>query len=438
VAFTGKNRVKETEVLIIGAGLAGLSAGYHLRNKHHIIVESESEIGGLCKTHHVNGFDFDCTGHLIHFRTAEGRKILNELVGDKIDEHERKSAIYLHERYTDYPFQANTYGMPPEVIKDCLLGFVETMTMNHKAKVTNFYDWIFDTFGKGIAKHFMVPYNEKLWQHDLRDISLDWVNWSIPKPNLEDVINGALGLKNKQFGYNPVFYYPREGGIGTLPNSFPVRGELLQQTSVLKVNLKKRVASLSNGEQVRYRYLFSTMPLHLFLAILEDAPLSLQSAREKLHYISVLNLNLGVERENILPYHWVYFPETDKPFYRIGAPSNFCPTVAPKGTSSFYIEVSLRPGETDRVNESVKHSIEALRKAKILRPDDKIVEQFPIVLPCAYVIYDSARRKTVDRIQKTLNAKDVYSFGRYGSWMYSSMEDAVLQGKEFAEKIEGS
>ena len=73
----------------------------------------------------------------------------------------------------------------------------------------------------------MVPYNQKLWQHDLRDISLDWVNWSIPKPNVEDVINGALGIKNKQFGYNPVFYYPKKGGIGIFPNGIPVNGELL-------------------------------------------------------------------------------------------------------------------------------------------------------------------------------------------------------------------
>jgi hypothetical protein len=102
------------------------------------------------------------------------------------------------------------------------------------------------------------------------------------------------------------------------------------------------------------------------------------------------------------------------------------------------VEVSLRAGETDHINETVQQSIDALRKSKILNPDDKIVELFPIVLPCAYVIYNTARAKTVAQIQKTLNAKDVYSFGRYGSWMYSSMEDAVLQGKEFAEKIEGS
>ena len=117
----------ETEVLIIGAGLAGLSAGYHLGNQHHIIAEAEDRVGGLCKSFHVDGFHFDCTGHLIHFRTPEGKKIISELVSGKIQEHQRRSAIYLQGRYTDYPFQANTYGLPPEIIKDCVHGFVQTL-----------------------------------------------------------------------------------------------------------------------------------------------------------------------------------------------------------------------------------------------------------------------------------------------------------------------
>src|SRR3989304_6193841 len=227
----------ETEVLIIGAGLAGLSAGYHLHQRDHVLVEAENVVGGLCRSFVVDGFQFDCTGHLIHFRTQEGRRIIAGLIGDKLQEHQRKAAIFLEGRFTDYPFQANTYGLPAEIVKECLMGFLRTLIQKKKKKrVSNFLDWIHETFGEGIAKYFMVPYNEKVWQHDLRDIALDWVNWSIPKPNLEDVINGALGTKNRQFGYNPGFYYPVKGGIHLLPKSFPVRGELTLENPVVKVN----------------------------------------------------------------------------------------------------------------------------------------------------------------------------------------------------------
>lgn len=425
----------ETEVLIIGAGLAGLSAGYHLGDTNHIIVEAEERVGGLCKSFHIDDFYFDCTGHLIHFRTEEGRRIITGLLGDRIQQHQRRSAIYLQGRYTDYPFQANTYGLPPEIIKECVLGFAQTLLKKKKRSVKNFRDWIDDTFGDGIARHFMVPYNEKLWQHDLSDIALDWVNWSIPKPTLEDVVNGALGIKNKQFGYNPVFYYPSQGGIGLLPDSFPIRGQLLLNNALAMLNLRKRRGTLQDGTQIRYKHLFSTMPLHRFIQLLEDPPARVQEAQGQLQYISVLNVNLGIDRANVLPYHWVYFPEKDKPFYRIGCTSNFSSAVAPPGTSCLYVEVSLRPDRLHDVPALVQQSIDSLRKSGILQDGDRIISQYPLVLPYAYVVYNSTRKRAVERIQRDLKARNVHSFGRYGSWNYSSMEDAVLEGKQHADMI---
>jgi len=425
----------ETEFLIIGAGLAGLSAGYHLGKKDHIIVEGNERIGGLCKSFQVDGFTFDCTGHLIHFRSEVGRKIITSLIEDKIQEHQRKAAIFLENRFTDYPFQANTYGLPPEVIKECLLGYVNTLTRQHQTKIANFHDWIYETFGEGIAKYFMVPYNQKLWQHDLRDISLDWVNWSIPKPSVEEVINGALGIKNRQFGYNPVFYYPKKGGIGAFPNAIPVRGKLLLNNPVEKINLNKKQVKLKDGQKIRYKYLLSTMPLNSFVRAVENPPSLFSSAYGRLEYISVLNINLGIEREKVIPYHWVYFPERNKPFYRIGCVSNISKNVAPKGTSSLFVEISLRSDEKHDVKKLTNQAIEALRDSKILRKGDKLAVIYPIVLNCAYVIYNKSRAKTVTHIQNYLNVQDVFSFGRYGSWIYSSMEDAVVQGKEVAEKV---
>ena len=424
----------ETDVLIVGAGLSGLSAAYHLGERDYLVAESDSRVGGLCKSFYVDGFHFDYTGHLIHFRTTEGRKIVSDLLGDRIAEHQRKAAIFISGRFTDYPFQANTYGLPPEIIKECVLGFAETLMNKKKTKISNFYDWVYDMFGSGIAKHFMIPYNEKLWQHDLHDIALDWVNWSIPKPNLEDVLNGALGIKNKQFGYNPVFYYPTEGGIGLLPESFPVKQKVMLGAPVKSVRMKRREVVLNNGEVVRYRLLLSTMPLHALLGIIEDAPTTLANARSKLHYISVLNINLGIDRASVIPYHWIYFPEKEIPFYRLGCASNFSQKNGPPGTSSLYVEISLRSDLNYDVNQLVDESIRCLKKCGILRVDDKIIARFPVVLKYAYVLYDSARSRTVASIQRSLERSGVYSFGRYGSWVYSSMEDAILQGKEFAEK----
>jgi hypothetical protein len=177
------------------------------------------------------------------------------------------------------------------------------------------------------------------------------------------------------------------------------------------------------------------MPLHAFAAILEDAPALVRAAADKLRFVSVLNINLGIDRPGVIPYHWVYFPERDLPFYRIGSPTNFSANVAPAGTSSLFVEVSLRADENVDIEKSVDCSIAALRRSGILRSEDKIVTRHPVLLKYAYVIFDHERKRAVERILRYLNSKDVYSFGRYGSWIYSSMEDAVLQGKEFAERL---
>ncbi len=99
--------------------------------------------------------------------------------------------------------------------------------------------------------------------------------------------------------------------------------------------------------------------------------------------------------------------------------------------------MSLRPNKQHNIQEIVAHSIQSLKSCGILRQDDRIPVIYPVLLRHAYVIYDKHRKRAVEKIHKFLNARGVYSFGRYGSWIYSSMEDAVLQGKKFAEKLAG-
>ncbi|MCM8798317.1 MAG: FAD-dependent oxidoreductase [Candidatus Omnitrophica bacterium] len=423
------------KVFILGAGLSGLSLAYHLQKRKIVcqIFEREKEIGGLASSKQISGFYLDHAGHLLHFKHKRIFSFVKGLLGNSLIKHKRNASIYSFRRFVPYPFQVSLFALPQKIKEDCLKGFIEAKEKNFV--INNFQDWIMKEFGKGIARYFMVPYNQKLWQHDLHDIALDWVNWSIPKPDLEDVINGALGIKNRQFGYNPVFFYPREGGIGLFPESFPVSGKRLFNQSAEKIDLKKHCVLLNNGEVIRYRWLLSTMPLHRLVLSLKDPPGWLLSACKKLEYVSVLNINLGIDRPDVLPFHWVYFPEEDKPFYRIGCPSNFSRTVAPKGTTSLFMEISLKPDQNHDIAALTRECIESLKKCKILRPEDKIVSMYPILLEYAYVIYNSARSATVKKIHAYLNRHHIYSFGRYGSWIYSSMEDAVLEGKSNAERV---
>ena len=210
-------------ILIVGAGLAGLSAAYHLSGFPYRLFEREQEVGGLCRSYKKDGFTFDYTGHLLHFRQAEIKALVETLLAGKLQKHARQSFIYSHRTYTEYPFQVNTFGLPPEVVRECLMGFIATLANQHAGPAPHdrsFKEWILDNLGEGMAKHFMLPFNEKLWQVSLDELTSDWVSWLVPKPELKDVVNGALGIKDKAFGYNPSFLYPAQGGIKVLPESF--------------------------------------------------------------------------------------------------------------------------------------------------------------------------------------------------------------------------
>src|SRR5215469_15245418 len=317
------------KIVILGGGLAGLSAALHLQEYEPILFEKEREIGGLCRSFAQDGFTFDCTGHLLHLKNAYTRELVDRLLPDAFRPHERQAAIYSKSVTTPYPFQANTFGLPPQVVKECVLGFIETLNTPRNGNHGNFHEWVLRTFGSGIAKHFMLPYNEKFWKLDLAEVTSDWVSWSIPKPTLEEVINGALGLTNNGMGYNPKFIYPHKGGIDCLPRALASSiYDIHRQHTVTAIDTRKKYVRFSNGREQRFDRLVTTIPLPVTYSLLTEVPDELRTAASKLRAISVLNFNIGVDRPKINDKHWIYFPENEYIFSRVGFPTNFSDSLA--------------------------------------------------------------------------------------------------------------
>lgn len=442
---------RDEAVVILGAGLAGLSAAYHLQQGgvSFGLYEREGNVGGLCRSVRRDGFTFDYTGHLMHFRRPEIKSLAEQLMresGGELVAHQRRAAIFSHGVFTDYPFQANTFGLPIDVVKECLMGFIEAWGRRQqgasarRAEPRHFGEWVLRTFGTGIAKHFMTPFNEKLWQRPLDELGCDWGGgWLIPVPSLEEVVQGALGLVNRNLGYNPSFFYPKEGGIQRYPDAFArqITKGLHLKHELTSIDLRRRVVEFQNGQRVRYRHLISTLPLPELVRRAEGVPASLRRRMAGLVHVSVTNVNLGVDRPAIVPYHWIYFPEPRFPFYRVGFPSNLAPSVAPPGQTLISVECSHRPDRPVPPAAAIEQVMSGLRQAGLLQADDRITMREVIEIPYAYVIFDRKRSRILTALSRTLRQADVRSIGRYGAWEHSSMEDAVRQGKEAAEAIVG-
>lgn len=203
------------KTIIIGAGVTGLSCAYHLK-KDYLLFEKENIPGGLCRSITTDGFTFDYTGHAIHVRSDYAKKLVLKLISGNVNEVKRNARIYSNSLYVKYPFQANLFGLPEKVIKDCLVGLIEVYLKSSGTQINplmSFHDWVLMTFGPGLAKHFFFPYNGKLLNTPLKNVTADWVGSFVPRPKLEETILGAVTDFKKDFGYNVFFYYPVTGGI---------------------------------------------------------------------------------------------------------------------------------------------------------------------------------------------------------------------------------
>jgi protoporphyrinogen oxidase len=174
------------------------------------------------------------------------------------------------------------------------------------------------------------------------------------------------------------------------------------------------------------------MPLPALLRLIEDIPAAYKNAAGKLSHVSVHNINIGVNRQRVSDYHWVYFPEPDLPFYRVGFYSNFSPHMAPRNTSSLYIEISSRPAAPQDPATLLAASIDSLRQCGILKKKDRIVAQHATTIDYAYVVFDRLRSALLPPVVACLKKNGVLSAGRYGGWTYDSMADALVQGKRIA------
>jgi len=414
-------------IVIVGGGLAGLSCAYHLGETPHALYEAEARPGGLCRSRVISGYTFDSTGHLLHLRDPSvARLILDELCPGVFRKHRRNAFVYSHRKLTPYPFQANTYGLPRPVVRDCVVGFVRAPRIDNPV---NFREWALTTFGTGIYEHFLRPYNEKLWRVSMEELTHEWCRWSVPRPALEQIVDGAIGNVQRNMGYNPAFYYPRHGGIEVLPQAFAVRCRSLEVNHrATHIDVRRRVVHFENGREAPYTRLVSSIPLDELLAMATGGPEEWREISRRLRRVPVLCLNLGFEGRFLGRTHWVYVPEARFPFYRIGVASNIEPSLAPAGCANLYVEVSL-PSIREETEPIVRACLDSLAELGLSRPP-AVLET--LLIPCAYIVYDRFRDGVVPAVLQQLRDHGILSTGRYGSWTYSSMEEAILDGRKAA------
>ncbi len=410
--------------LIVGAGISGLAFADRVHDEDYLVLEAADEIGGYCKTVVQDGFVWDYSGHFFHFRHPEiERELAARMQDQRIVTVVKDSRIRFADGYVDFPFQKNIHQLPREDFLACLVD----LHFRDQAPPQNFREMLYARFGRGIAERFLVPYNEKLYATDLATLDAEAMGRFFPYADEDEIIQNFTAADNGS--YNASFTYPEGGAIqyvhalaSELDPSRIRTGE-----PVVTIDPRARRASTPKGEY-EFEYLVSSMPFDRLLALAKvEFDASIYSANQ------VEIFNLGFDAKGPRDVHWIYYPQRDLPFYRVGFYDNIMGT----DRMSLYVEIGrpgdyrLDPAAVDATREQV---LDGLRRAGVLE-EQRLISSHHIVLDPAYVHITRASRADVIDKQRMLGSRGIYSLGRYGGWTYCAIEDNIIEARELAAAL---
>ncbi len=429
--------MKHVNALIIGAGPAGLSLAYHLQGDT-LILEKEDEVGGLCRSIEYGGGVFDIGGHSFHTPHPEVDALVRKLMGDDWFVQKRDARVFTHGVLIPYPFQKHFEQVPdPAVVEACRTGLAEA---GNAATAEDFEEYIVRRFGHGIAEHFMLPYNRKLWARDLKGISCEWTSERVAAPKGATEHFDTRGGKRMPLQPDTFVGYPATGGYVEIYKRFvPYIPALELKQEVVAIDPIRRTATTATGEVFSWDRLVSTMPLPVLLHMIEGIPDDLVAAADRLEYMSLDLLLLLVGRR--LPHapQRIYVADPDVPPHKIAFNHHSSDDLRARPVHAIMAEISYSPNkplaEADRLE---RDTIAFLVSLGILDSPRDVIWTHHLDVHYAYPVYTHDRPAILRRIKDELRRLGIFTLGRFGEWEYVNSDRCIKMGMDLAAELRRS
>ncbi len=424
------------KIAILGGGISGVALARMLAADGHrvVVIEKAERAGGLCKSRNYGQFTFDEAGGHIVF--SKDKRVLDWQLARCGGEAGtvrtvRNTKIRWHDRWVPYPFENGVGHLTKDAIVDCMAGYVEAYASRRAGAPCppNFGDWIRWRMGDGFARHFMVPYNEKIWKCDLRTMASDWVAGRVPEAPIEDIVKSAIGIETEGYSHQSVFWFPKHGGFEAMVRGTVEGGGFDLHCGVAVTSVEKHGSSYRvNGES--FDLVVNTVPLPQIEPAIAEIPADVRADIRALRPISLVNLMIGVKLDEPLPpISWAYLPFPEQgPTNRVTWFSNYSPYNAPAGHGSFLAEVTHR-GELRPDAAWMRGVVAALGRAGILDPDRVVLSEW-----CnneyAYIHQDLEFAARIGRVRRWFDASGYLTFGRFGRYEYHNSDQCVARAME--------
>lgn len=418
------------KTIILGSGIAGLSAAYHLNQKgiSSTIYEKDNDWGGLCGFFEIKGFRFDRFVHFSFAPDENDQKLFAGKIG--MYEHIPFPSNYYHGYWLRHPAQNNLAPLPTDEKVSIITDFIKRPQKNIN-EIKRYDEWLRVQYGNYFAEHFPFVYTRKYWGVEACELETKWVGIRMYTPDIKQVLEGSYKTQNECFYFAKTMKYPKQGGFRSILNTCREGLDIQLNKKVIKINPQKKIVYFEDGTFKFYKQLISTLPLPEIIKMLPDVPENVIDAANKLRWTCGYQVSLGFNRPDIAKYLWFYIYDEDILSARVYSPNLKSPDNVPKGCSSLQAEIFFDCQSTiPRPSEVLKNTILKLQeKMKLFSPENLIVKdiRFEPYANITFVPSIYEKRKIVLDYLKSLEIK---SIGRFGKWDYEWTHQAFADGKE--------
>ena len=440
-------RARATDVVIIGAGPAGLTAAYELTkfDCRPLVLEKGGKVGGLARTEQFKGFHFDMGGHRFFTNSQEVKKMWLEILGKDFLRCPRLSRIYYNGRFFCYPLKPLNVLIGLGVLQSLLiaLSYLQWQLLPYRREDT-FEQWVTNRFGRRLFRTFFKTYTEKVWGISCSELKAEWAAQRIKDLSFKTALL-SMFLKRGQAVKSLIdqFNYPRLGP-GMMWNA--VKSEIECRGGIVRLNCDvvrihrtgTRIDSVVISEKGREEVIqgtdfISSMPVTEFINKLHaPPPLEVSDAAEKLNYRDFLTVCLIINKPDLFPDNWIYIHDPGVKVGRIQNFKNWSPDMVPDlaktslGLEYFCTEGDAlwRTPDADLV-ELGRREVDRIGLARYVDVEDGCV----VRSPKAYPVYDSAYGDHLTTIRGFVDSLENFqTIGRNGLHRYNNQDHAMLTG----------